>query len=275
MPAFNEIAPKNLYRFVGTPDAPAIVDFRLDADFNDDPCLVLGAFRHRHTDMPSLVERLRDRGWDKIVVYCQKGRKISQGAAAQLRLAGFQTEVLAGGYVAWREEELPTFDSRALPQWGVTSPTRWVTRHRPKIDRIACPWLIKRFVDPNAEFLFVPVQDVNLVAEKFDAEPFDIEGVRFSHRGSCCSFDAVLSEFKFRSPALDRMAAIIRAADTDTHEQSPQAAGLLAISIGLSRMFKDDIAQLRAGLPIYDALYRWARDGFSETHEWPPAMGKP
>ena len=159
-------------------------------------------------------------------------------------------------------------DARALPALGHAR-TRWVTRHRPKIDRIACPWLVRRFIDPDAEFLFVPPQDVELVAEKFDAIPFDVEGVRFSHCDERCSFDAFLDVFGLKSTALAGLADVIRAADTNRHDLAPEAAGLLALSVGLSRLYRDDYAQLDAGMALYDALYRWARDGREETHDWP------
>ncbi|MDM7931912.1 chromate resistance protein ChrB domain-containing protein [Tabrizicola sp.] len=145
----------------------------------------------------------------------------------------------------------------------------WVTRHRPKIDRIACPWLIRRFISPSARFLFVAPTEVAEVADRFGAIPFDIEGVAFSDRGDQCTFDALLDDFGLHTDALDRMANVIRAADTDRHDLAPQAAGLLALSVGLSRMCHDDLTQLSAGIALYDALYRWARDGHEEGHDWP------
>ena len=124
-------------------------------------------------------------------------------------------------------------------------------------------------MDPSAKFLFVSPQEVAGVADSYSATPVDIEDVRFSHRGSNCTFDTMLDEFQLHTEALDRLADVVRAADTDTHEAATQAAGLLAISVGLSRQFRDDHAQLDAGMQIYDALYRWARDGFDEGHDWP------
>jgi hypothetical protein len=176
--------------------------------------------------------------------------------------------VLEGGHLAWAEAGLPLTPEAALPASSL-----WVTRHRPKIDRIACPWLIRRFVDPMAQFLFVAPAEVQAVADNFAATPFDIEGVSFSHRGDLCSFDAMISDFGLSHPALERLALVVRAADTDRHDLSPQAAGLLAISVGLSRMHRDDLGQMQAGMAVYDALYRWARDGFDEGHDWP--AGRP
>ena len=146
---------------------------------------------------------------------------------------------------------------------------KWVTRERPKIDRIACPWLIRRFVDPRAVFLYVAPAEVVGVAELMGAMPYDIEGVFWSHRGPLCTFDAMIEEFRLASPTLDRLARIVRAADTATLEAEPQAAGLLAASLGLSRMYKHDLDQLEAGMLLYDAFYRWCRDATEETHNWP------
>lgn len=262
MPAPTEITAAQLSRLVGTPDAPLLVDLRIDADFEDDPRLLPAAFRHVFTDIDGLVAHLAGR---RAVVYCQKGRKISQGVMALLRGRGVVAEALAGGHFAWRDAGLPMIAAGAVPG------PRWVTRHRPKIDRIACPWLIRRFVDPGAEFLFVPPEDVLLVAEKFGATPFDVEDVPFSHRGEECTFDTILAEFGLSSAPLDTVARVVRGADTNRHDLAPEAAGLLAVSVGLSRMYRDDLAQLDAGMVLYDALYRWARDGQGEGHDWPTA----
>lgn len=147
---------------------------------------------------------------------------------------------------------------------------KWVTRARPKIDRIACPWLIERFIDKDAEFLFVPHDDVARVARKTGAIPFDVEGVELSHVGPRCSFDAFIDKYQLRDPALAELARIVRGADTDKLETEPQCAGLLAISLGLSRIFDDDHEQLRHGFVIYDALYAWLREARGERHTWNP-----
>ena len=156
-----------------------------------------------------------------------------------------------------------------MPVAALPATNLWVTRHRPKIDRIACPWLIRRFVDPTARFLFVAPAEVSAVAELFCATPFDIDGAFWSHRGETCTFDTLITEFGLATEALNRLALVVRAADTDCHHLAPQAAGLLAISVGLSRQFRDDLQQLDVGMIIYDALYRWARDGHGEGHDWP------
>lgn len=147
---------------------------------------------------------------------------------------------------------------------------KWVTRERPKIDRIACPWLITRFVDEAPEFLFVPTAEVLNVAEATGAVPFDIPGVELSHVGELCSFDAFLNKYGLDDPALSDLALIVRGADTARLELAPQAAGLLAISLGLSRRFPDDREMLRHGLVVYDALYAWTRHAQTETHNWNP-----
>ena len=161
-----------------------------------------------------------------------------------------------------------------LPSLDAQGRTVWVTRSRPKIDRIACPWLIRRFVDPGAVFLFVAPSEVEAVGERFGAVPFDVENVFWSHRGELCTFDVMIEEFGLSTPPLDRLATMVRGADTGRPELSPEAPGLMAASLGLSRMFDDDLAQLDAGMLIYDAFYRWCRDATGETHNWPNSKGK-
>ena len=260
MAAFNEITPAALMRLVGTPQCPAIVDVCIDDDFNDDPFLIPTAFRHPHAGLDALAARLNGKS---VVVVCQKGLKLSHGVAAYLRDQRINAEVLAGGNVAWQKAGLPRVPANPLP------PALWVTRHRPKIDRIACPWLIRRFVNPAAKFLFVPPSAVSGVAERFGATPFDTDIPPWTHEGPNCTFDAMIAAFGLSHPALDVVATVVRAADTDKHDLAPEAAGLLAMSVGLSRMYRDDVAQLDAGMLIYDALYRWARDGQDEGHSWP------
>lgn len=255
----NEISVSQLSRLIGTPAAPMLVDVCIDADYTADPRLIPGAFRWPFDDVMALAPSLAD---GRVVVICQKGLKLSQGAASLLRTAGVQAEYLTGGNHAWLAAGEP-----AAPGDKVAKASLWVTRHRPKIDRIACPWLIRRFVDRHARFMYVAPNAVQDVADRFGAEPFDIEGVFWSHVGEHCTFDKMLDEFGLATPALRRLADVVRGADTNRPEISPQSAGLLAASVGLSRMYKDDQAQLDAGLPLYDAFYRWARDGFDEVHD--------
>jgi hypothetical protein len=147
---------------------------------------------------------------------------------------------------------------------------KWVTRERPKIDRLACPWLIRRFIDPAGEILYVPASEVLEVTRNQAAIPFDVPGVRLTHDGAHCSFDAFLKIYELQDPALHELALIVRAADTDTLDQSPQAPGLLAISLGLGANISDDSELLRIGLLVYDALYTWCRSLKSERHGWSP-----
>jgi len=176
---------------------------------------------------------------------------------------------LEGGFAAWRDASLPVIDAAKLPERDPAGRTVWVTRSRPKVDRIACPWLIRRFVDPDAAFLFVAPSEVAGVAERFHATPFDVDGVFWSHRGDQCSFDTMVEELRLGGfAALQRLAVIVRGADTARPELAPQAAGLLAASLGLSRMYADDHQQLEAGMLLYDAFYRWCRDAVDETHDW-------
>lgn len=261
MPQPNRITAAQLLRLVGTPDAPALVDVRLAEDRAALPFVIPTASLVAHDLFDPAPPALAG---CRVVVICARGRKLSEGVAALLRVQGIAAEVLEGGMAAWAEAGLPMVPLSALPGTGL-----WVTRHRPKIDRIACPWLIRRFVDPGARFLFVAPSEVAGVADRFGAIPFDIEGARYSHRGERCSFDAMVEEFGLSTPALDRLATVVRAADTDRHDLAPQAAGLLAISVGLSRLYRDDLQQLEAGMGLYDALYRWARDAHDEGHDWP------
>lgn len=147
------------------------------------------------------------------------------------------------------------------------TPSRWVTRERPKIDRIACPWLVRRFVDARAEFLYVPAGEVLAAAARERAVPYDVPGVQFSHRGERCSFDAFVDDFGLEDEALDALAAIVRGADTARLDLAPQAPGLLAVSLGLSALYSEDLAMLERGMIVYDALYAWCRSARGETHD--------
>jgi len=149
---------------------------------------------------------------------------------------------------------------------------KWVTRERPKIDRIACPWLIARFIDQDPEFLYVPAAEVLATAAQTGAIPYDIPGVELSHVGALCSFDAFLSKYGLVDPALQQLAAIVRGADTSRLDLTPQSAGLYAISLGLSQTWPDDHQMLGHGMVVYDALYAWCRSCQGETHAWPPRM---
>lgn len=149
---------------------------------------------------------------------------------------------------------------------------KWITRERPKIDRIACPWLVANFIDKQPEFLYVPANEVLATAAKTRAIPYDIPGVELSHDGELCSFDAFLKKYELSDPALERLAVIVRGADTSRLDLTPQSAGLYALSLGLSFNFEDDHEMLKHGMVMYDALYAWCKNCQAESHQWPPKM---
>jgi len=265
MPSINSITSEKLARLIGTPKCPVLIDVRNDEDFAADPRLMPGALRR---DYAVVSDWAKDFNGRQVIVSCHKGLKLSEGVAAWLRYAGIAADILDGGHQGWAAAKLPLVPQEKIPPRDLQGRTVWVTRVRPKIDRIACPWLIRRFVDLNAVFLFVTPSEVETVAERFGATPFDVEGVYWSHRGPKCTFDLMVEEFGLITEPLKHLALIVRAADTDRLDLVPEAAGLLAVSLGLSRMYSDDLAQLDAGLSLYDAFYRWCRDATDEKHNW-------
>ena len=258
------ISPRELYASLGSATSPVLFDVRREDAYGADDAMIIGAVRR----LPESVARWlhavpKDRA---VVVYCGHGHEVSQGAAAALQNAGIKAAYLDGGMADWKSQSLPTRRKRDA------SENKWVTREHPKIDRIACPWLIRRFVAKDAEFIYVPTEQVFDVAEETGATPYDIPGAEpFSHHGEQCSFDAFLDHYQLHEPALDRLAVIVRGADTARPDLAPQAAGLLAISLGLSANFTDDHAMLEQGMVVYDALYTWCRSLQDETHNWTPA----
>ncbi|WP_333572342.1 sulfurtransferase/chromate resistance protein [Sphingomonas sp.] len=264
MPALHSIAPEKLARLVGTPGAPVILDLRAA---EGDPLVPSALIRS-----PDTVEQWSSAfGGAATVLIDADGVSVAPGIAAWLRSEGIRAEVLEGGFAAWRAAGLPLLAGNKLPRRDAYGRTVWVTRARPKVDRIACPWLIRRFVDPGARFLYVPATDVLAVARSMNAAPFDVahDDVFWSHRGDCCTFDLMVEELGLSDfPSMDYLAAIVRGADTGRPDLVPEAAGLLAMSLGLSRMYADDLEQLNAGMLVYDALYRWCRDARGETHDW-------
>jgi rhodanese-related sulfurtransferase len=272
MSSYNSISPDKLSRLIGTANAPTLIDVRIDEDFTADPRIIPGAVRRSHQDVQHWASDFSGR---TVIVICHAGQKLSEGTAAWLRHGNIVAEILEGGQVAWNEAKLPTVPFDKIPKRDGRGRTVWVTRARPKVDRIACPWLIRRFVDPDAVILFVAPAEVPDVAERFGATPFDIEHVFWSHRGELCTFDIMVKEFGLSTPALERLATMVRAADTDRLDLSPEAPGLLAASLGLSRMYDDDLEQLDAGILLYDAFYRWCRDATRETHNWPTNKVRP
>ncbi len=265
MASYNSISPEKLARLIGTPKAPVLLDVRDADDFSADPSLIPASIRRDYATVNDWSAAYRGQ---TVVVLCKAGAKLSEGVAAWLRLEGAAAEVLEGGFDAWQALQLPAIPASRLPGGNLSGGTVWVTRARPKIDRIACPWLIRRFVDPHASFLYVTASEVEAVAERFGATPFDVEDVFWSHRGEDCTFDTMVKEFRLALPALEHIARIVRGADTDRLDLAPEAAGLLAMSLGLSRMYADDIEQVEAGMLLYDTLYRWARDATQEKHDW-------
>jgi rhodanese-related sulfurtransferase len=274
MSSINSIPAEKLARLIGVPHGPALIDVRTKEDFAADPRFIPGAIRRPHESASSWAAEFTGRS---AVVICERGQKLSEGVAAWLRYAGASSaEVLVGGHAAWSQASLPLVPESKLPPRDPHGRTVWVTRERPKIDRIACPWLIHRFVDPSAVLLFVAPSEVVGVSKRFGAAPFDIEGVHWSHRGERCTFDAMIEEFGLATEPLLRLATLVRGADTARLDLAPEAAGLLAASLGLSRIYSDDLEQLEAGMTLYDAFYRWCRDATSETHNWPTNKpGKP
>jgi rhodanese-related sulfurtransferase len=271
MPSNTEITVPQLSRLIGLPDTPVLVDVRNQDAYSADQRLLPGSCQRNYATVSDWASGFRGHS---VIVICEDGLKLSQGVAAFLRQAGIDAQTLEGGFEAWRYNGQLLVKTDKLPARDEKGRTVWVTRARPKIDRIACPWLIRRFVDRDAVFLFVGASEVLAVAEQFNAAPFDIENVFWSHRGKTCTFDTMIEEFGLDSEALRRLAVIVRGADTAKPELAPQAEGLLAASLGYSRMYKDDLTQLHAAMGFYDAFYRWCRDAHAETHNWPSTKSK-
>lgn len=260
------LSPAALRQAIASNPPPLVIDVRREERFRDARDLLRGALRRNPRQVADWGRTLPQAA--EVVVYCVHGHEVSQEAATALRAQGHRARFLDGGLEGWRAA------GGALSAKPAGAATRWVTRERPKIDRIACPWLIRRFVDPDAEFLYVPAADVPRVAAEREAVPYDVPDVAFSHAGEHCSFDAFLAAYRLCDPALDQLAVIVRGADTHRLELAPQAAGLAAISLGLSRVFPDDHAMLEHGLVLYDALYAWCREGKTEIHSWNPGAGR-
>jgi rhodanese-related sulfurtransferase len=261
--AINAISGDKLARLIGTPRSPALIDVRPQHDFDANPRLIPGSVRRTHSDTATWAHEF---ACHSAIVICRDGTALSPGAAAWLRHLNVPADVLEDGFDGWAKAGLPLIAASKMPPLDHLGRSVWVTRSRPKVDRIACPWLIRRFVDPRAVFLFVATSEVPDVVEQYGAVPFDLDGVFWSHRAEKCTFDLMVEEFGLTIEPLLRLATIVRAADTGRLDLAPQAAGLLAASLGLSRMYTDDLPQLEAGLSLYDAFYRWCRDAVDETH---------
>jgi rhodanese-related sulfurtransferase len=243
---------------------PLLIDVRRSPAFRAAPDMAAGALRRDPGAVAAWAKELPRAS--SVVVYCVHGHEVSQGVAKALRESGISARYLEGGL----EEGWKAAAGELLSKPKEAS-LRWITRERPKIDRIACPWLIARFVDPEAEFLYVPTKEVLQTAKEKEAVPYDVPDVAFSHDGELCSFDTFLRTYRLsEDPALTQLAIIVRGADTARLELTPQSAGLLAVSLGLSRNFKDDHEMLKHGMVVYDAFYRWCKEGQDETYTWNP-----
>lgn len=263
------ISPQDLWHAMATPRAPQLVDVRR-RDIYESVAELLPASVWREptalADWIGTLDRARP-----IVVACKAGKELSQTITAELRAAGYDAAMLAGGQGAWLDAGLPTIDRATADRIMPKRPSVWITRRRPKIDRIACPWLITRFIDAHAKFLFVDPDYVEAAAAEFGGIPFDIPNVEISHEGARCSFDTLLKLFGLESePSFARLALIVRGADTARPDLAPEAAGLHAVSLGLSALAgDDDHGLLKQGFIIYDALFAWLRFAADEKHNWP------
>jgi rhodanese-related sulfurtransferase len=253
---------------IGTAEAPLVYDVRRRETFDAASRILPAARWHRHTSASEWAEAFPLAA--SVVCYCTHGHNVSQLAVAALRERGIDARTLAGGIEAWQKANGPTILKAALPGRDEDRPSRWVTRIRPKIDRIACPWLIRRFIDREAEFLFVEPAYVADVASELGAIAYDIDGVELSHVGPTCTFDTLIDRFGLTDPALEYLRLVVRGADTACLDLAPEAAGLLAVSLGISAASGgDDRAAVERGMGIYDALYAWRRKAATETHNWP------
>ena len=248
----NAITAANLRAGFSGAEPPIVIDARRNATFMSSSEMISGALRRDPERVGAWAKSLPAAG--SVVVYCVHGHEVSQNTAVALAQAGIRASYLEGGLEeGWKAAHGP------LDRKPVNAATRWVTRERPKIDRIACPWLVARFVDPEAEFMYVPSGEVLKAAKEREAVPYDVPDVHFAHEGERCSFDAFLKHYRLTDPALKKLATIVRGADTARLDLAPQAPGLHAISLGLSRNFADDHEMLKHGMVMYDALYTWCK----------------
>jgi rhodanese-related sulfurtransferase len=263
------ISPEDLWNAIATRDVPQLVDVRRRDAYEASPHLLPGAvWRDANKAKQWATEFDVTR---PIIAACKAGHEMSQSAVAQLRADGIEARVLEGGYEGWTKAGLPFVAKAELERLAPKQPSVWVTRRRPKIDRIACPWLIRRFLDPQARILFVDPDQVVNVARESGGVPFDIKDVELSHVGERCSFDTMLQLFGLEGePSLARLALIVRGADTARPDIAAEAAGLHAISLGLSALAgDDDHGLLDRGFTVYDALFAWLRFAAEERHNWP------
>lgn len=257
------ISPQQLASLRSSSAAPLLIDVRREAAFKSAPDMAAGALRRDPATVASWAAELPPAAG--VAVYCVHGHEVSQNVAKALLNRGHKA-----CYVEHGIEEGLRAAGAAMMAKPRDAPTRWITRERPKVDRIACPWLIRRFIDPGAEFLYVPAAEVKARAAAEQAIAYDVADCAFTHDGPDCSFDAFIKTYRLGDPALLRLAAIVRGADTGVPDLAPQSAGLAALSLGLSRLIGDDHAQLEQGMVMYDALYLWCREGQDGHHSWNP-----
>jgi rhodanese-related sulfurtransferase len=267
------VPPTDVFLQLGTAWQPAVIDVRRPAVAAESGRLLPGSRLATDGDWARLAAAL-DRA-RPVIVACAHGHNRSQRLAAHLRAEGFDAATVADGFDGWLAAGLPTVPMTVGPFAFGDKPSVWVTRRRPKIDRIACPWLVRRFIDPQARFLFVDPDQVLAVAEEEGGIAYDLPGAPFEHEGPLCTFDILLREFGLgEDSALGALAGIVRGADTDRLDLAPQAAGLLAVSLGHSALAgEDDHAMLARMLPVYDGLLAWARHAQGERHSWPRPAG--
>jgi rhodanese-related sulfurtransferase len=266
--SFN-ISPRDLWSSIGTGRAPQLVDVRRREVYDAADSVLPGAIWR---DIATIEQ------WSvafdpgrPVVFACRFGHQMSQIAAAHMRSERVDARVLDGGYAGWIEAGLPVVSKAALDHFAPRRPSLWVTRRRPKIDRVACPWLIRRFIDAQARLLYVDPDQVANTAKETGGIPFDIEGVELSHEGERCSFDTMLRLFGLEADAaLARLALIVRGADTARPDLAPEAAGLHAVSLGFSALAgDDDHGMLQQAFMVYDALFAYLRFAAGERHNWP------
>ena len=284
--SIHAVSPSAFAALLGQPATPLVLDVRRTERYAQSAVRLPLA---RHVAPQALTEWMQGQAPQTAVVYCVYGHDVSQGAAAQLRAAGWDARYLLGGI----EGGEPGVDSPQLLDALAASPpvprlrkrpdlggadlgaSTWISRERPQVDRTACPWLIRRFIDRDARFVYLPADEVLKQAQTMGAVAYDIVGAPLSHQGEFCSFDALLHAFDLTPPALQWLALTVRGADTDRLDLAAPAAGLLAVSLGMSRLHaRDDQAMLEAMMPVYDALYAWCADQLRDsagTQRWSQA----
>ena len=256
MPAPNSISIEELSREIGTRNAPVVIDVCIDEDYELDPRLIPTAIRRSHKDIRSWAENFHAQ---ELVVICQKGLKLSMGAAAFLRSESINARYLIGGNHAWRDAGLPLIPAKQF-SLDHTQPSLWVTRSDGDTDAMTCAWLIRRFVDRKAKFLFVETEQVEAVAEKYDAIPFAIPDVFWSAEGGNSAFDKMLGEFDLETKPLQQLAKLAEMPDQEGCSDLMQINGLCVALAGSRQVFDEEIARLDASLLIFDSFYMWLRN---------------